>query len=159
MPFLINGVEVDIATPPGDRRYRGAWVLDGEVVRVDPRKAGEIAFERIKLAAADKRREIDRGKTDANDLKGILALNARDDAKPREQQQARQLLDAYASARGQAGWQAVADQIIAARNAWTAKIMALETLEEAAWRALQAAKTVSDVEQIEAQIIDAMTGV
>lgn len=158
MPFKINGIEVDIASPP-PRTYRGAWVLEGEVVRIDPAKAAGIAVDRIKVAARQKRADLSRDKADANELKGVLALNARDDTKPAEREEARTLLAAYAAARGLADWSVAADQIIAARSAWTSRMMALETLEEAAWRALQAVTSADQVEQIERQIIEAIEGV
>lgn len=158
MPFLINGIEVDIATAP-PRDYRGAWMLDGEVVKIDPAKAAMIAIERIRYEAAEKRKEIDRGKSEANELKGALALNARDDTRPAERDKARTMLEAYAKARGESGWAAAADAIITARNKWASRVMEVEMYEELAWSQLQAATTAGQVADIEKQITEAIKGV
>jgi len=117
---------------------------------------GMAAIER---AAADKRAELTHGKADVHALKGALALNALDDSRPELRDEARAMLDSYATARGESGWSETAHKIIAARNVWAGRMMALEMMEDGAWRALQGAQTRDDIDAITHAIINAISEV
>lgn len=119
----------------------------------------EQAWSEIKGALLIKRLEINDGRGEAHELKGALALNASDDTIPTERDAARKLLDAYASTRGESGWEETAAKIIAARNRWSQRVMGLEMLEDGTWRALQGATTAEQVAGIAAQVLEAIKGV
>lgn len=68
---------------------------------------------------------------DVYQLKAELALVAKNPSHP-DVATAQALLSAEAAARGVAGWEALADQIIAKRSQWTAWAMGIETIRAAA---------------------------
>ncbi|MEW5705091.1 MAG: hypothetical protein AB1781_10990 [Pseudomonadota bacterium] len=118
----------------------------------------ERTWVAIQSAARARRAEIDPN-ADVNALKGALALNANDDTRPAERDEARRLLDSYAASRGESGWAETAAKIIAARNAWANRIIGIAMLEDASWRALEQATTADQVAEIERQITEAIRGV
>lgn len=121
--------------------------------------ARDEAWAEIKGALMVKRLDIADARGEANELKGALALNAKDDTRPTERDEARRLLDAYAASRGESGWEETAAKIIAARTRWASRTMALEMLEDGAWRTLQSATTADQCASIQAQVIGAVEGV